>query len=413
MSLTYPHISPVRVHHADLHDANVVQHWGFFRREELASSPAPLRMLDVDLGRACSLACPTCFRRANRVDDCAKGDLRYADLLAVLDDAKGIGLAAVKICGAGEPLESPLLLPFAQDLTERGIGLSVFTKGHVLGDDAQVRRIYARYGIKDAWELARRFHELRVSFLVSFQSPDPQIQEALVGGVMGYSQKRDRALEILANTGFNKCSPTRLAMCANPMLRSNLPHLYDIYVYARERNILPVNAALMVSGKQFNASFLRAHDVSPDDKIRLYQKIYEYNLAHGLSTPDQLAEEGISCMPGIHPCNQIAVGLYVTSNGTVIRCPGDRGNPMGNVRQESIRDIWRRCGEWRFTGRFNCGCPFKDGCTIPKTLYPQVLDGVGGEATVTGCARAQRRVRGMRSPARLGSREGTALSRRM
>lgn len=374
MSVSYPDIPPLRVAHADLHDASVVEHWGFFRRDQLAAHPDNLLMLDIDFGRACSLACPSCFRRANRVDDCAEPDLSYDELLAVIDEARTIGLQTIKICGAGEPLESPLLLQLAEDLTVRNVGLAVFTKGHVLGDDRWTRRVFRRYGVQNGRDLCRRFFNLKTSFLVSFQSPDTLVQDELVGGVPGYSQKRNRALERLAEAGFNKCSPTRLAMCANPILRCNSQFLYDIYVYARERNILPVNAALMVSGKQIDARFLGMHDVSMAEKVDLYSRIYKYNLDHGLNTAEQLSEDGVSCMPGIHPCNQIAAGLYLTCNGTVIRCPGDSGAPLGDVRQESIREIWRRCREWPYQGLFNCGCPFKEGRTIPQSLYTQVLE---------------------------------------
>jgi MoaA/NifB/PqqE/SkfB family radical SAM enzyme len=378
MSVSYPSIPPVRVVHADKHDANTVQYWGFFRREELEAAPADLLMLDIDFGRVCSLACPSCFRRANRVDEFGERDLSCAELLAVIDEARAIGVREVKVCGAGEPLETPNLLPFAEELTARGVGLAVFTKGHVFGDDDRVGRLYGRYGVQDGQELSQRFFDLKVSFLVSFQSPDSDVQEELVGGMAGYSRKRDRGLERLAGVGFNKYSPTRLAICANPILRCNYQYLYEIYVYARERNILPVNAALMVSGKQINAHFLSHNDISPTEKIELYRRIYEYNLGQGLDTVDQLAADGISCMPGIHPCNQIAAGLYLTANGTVVRCPGDSGAPLGNVRRESIRDIWLRHREWPFKGRFNCGCPFKDGATIPRPLYEMVLEAVLG-----------------------------------
>ncbi len=106
--------------------------------------------------------------------------------------------------------------------------------------------------------------------MVSFQSADPAIQDKLVGGISGYTKKRNRALELLAEAGFNKSSPTRLAICSNPMVRPNFEELFDIYVYARERNILPVNAALMVSGKQIDEWFLHEYDVSGDGHNPLY-----------------------------------------------------------------------------------------------------------------------------------------------
>lgn len=77
-------------------------------------------------------------------------------------------------------------------------------------------------------------------------------------------------------------------------------------------------------------------------------------------------------MPGIHPCNQIAAGLYLTCNGGVLRCPGDSGESLGNVHEKSIIDIWGEARNWKLNGKFNCHCPFKDGITLPSGLYDWV-----------------------------------------
>lgn len=374
MTPVYPRIARHEPRHATRYERSVVPYWGFFSERELQCSPGALLMLDIDLGRRCSLRCRSCFRRDNSVDDSGPADLTYAELLAVLDEAQRIGLKQVKICGAGEPLESPLLLALARDLTARDVGLSIFTKGHVLGDDSLVAEIYGDDGIADARTLCEEFFRLKTSFLVSFQSAHVDVQDRLVGEVPGYSEKRNLGLELLAEAGFNKPSPTRLAMCANPMMKANIGELFDIYVYARERNILPVNAALMVSSRKIDRAFLAQHDPGSREKEELFTKIYEYNLRTGIQSADDLAEAGISCMPGIHPCNQIAAGLYLTCNGNVIRCPGDSERPLGNVREQSIAEIWQRCREWKFTGVFNCGCPYKDGVTLPEGIYARTLE---------------------------------------
>lgn len=373
MSRAFPRIPKLVLRDVQAETANVVQFWGFFEEQDLASDPDALRMMDIDFGRKCSLQCPSCFRKRNAVDDSNRPDLTYAKLIEVIDEARTLGLQVIKVCGAGEPLEDPLLLQLARDLTERDIGLSVFTKAHVLGDDGFVRRLYGEQGIQDGMRLCSEFYNLKTSFLVSFQSTDPDVQDRLVGNVPGYTLKRNLGLERLAEVGFNKSVPTRLAICANPIMPENLPGLFEIYVYGRERNILPVNAALMVSGKQINSDFLSQHDVSAQEKEDLFVRTYNYNLSHGFSTKEQLRKQGVSCMPGIHTCNQIAVGVYLTLNGTVVRCPGDHGDPLGSVHDEPISKIWHRHRDWAFKSQFNCFCPFKDGITLPTGLHDRVL----------------------------------------
>lgn len=355
------------------------QYWGFFSKDEIARNAGRLLMLDIDFGRDCSLRCPTCFRRSNPVDDSADCDLTFDQLLDVIHEAKKLGLKTVKICGAGEPLENPDLLRLARQLTEWGVGLSIFSKGHVLGDDSIAARVFGHEGVRNASSLASALHELKTSMLLSFQSFNPKIQDRLVGNVKGHTARRNRAAEILAEAGFNKCLPTRLAFCANPITHANYRELFDIYTYCRERNILPVIAALMTSGKQFGHEYLAGIDVTDDQKIDLYCRIYEYNIMNGIQSLNRVFTEGISPLAGIHPCNQIAAGLYVTCNGNVISCPGDSECILGNIRRESIRDIWNQSDNYRRRGTFNCKCPPKDGKTIPYDLYSMVLNKLVGK----------------------------------
>jgi uncharacterized radical SAM superfamily Fe-S cluster-containing enzyme len=192
MKPIYPNILENMPFYNNCREANTVQHWGFFDKQELNENAGRLLMLDIDFGRKCSLNCPTCFRKSNSVDDDTHRDLDYARLLNVIKDARNIGLKSVKICGAGEPLEHPQILQFARDLTNLGIGIAIFTKGHILADDASAADIFGQFGIKDAAGLCQAFYELRTSFLVSFQSAYFDIQNKLVGSISGYSLKRNR-----------------------------------------------------------------------------------------------------------------------------------------------------------------------------------------------------------------------------
>jgi len=373
MNRSFPNIPKVMQHHTKSFD-NRVLYWGFFTKRELNENLGKLMMLDIDFGRKCSLRCPTCFRRKNPVDDSGYSDLKYDEIMSVIYEARDIGLREIKICGAGEPFENGMLLKFARDLTDIGIGLSIFTKGHVLGDDNLTRRYFGWAGINDAKSLAKELYSLNTSILVSCQSFYSDVQDKLVGNIKGYTEKRNRALEILAEVGFNLSNPTRMAICTNPITKLNYNELFDIYKYARERNIYPVIAALMVSGKQFSKVFLAKYDVSDEEKINLFTKIYSYNIEMGIQSVNELIEDGISCLPGIHPCNQIAAGLYITSNGNVLRCPGDSMHILGNIRHRSIKDIWQNSINYKLRGTFNCKCPPKDGITLPSNIYSEVIN---------------------------------------
>jgi len=91
MTPIYPDIPPFTPKDRSPAKLSVVQHWGFFSREEIAREAGRLLMLDIDFGRDCSLRCPTCFRRRNSVDDSADPDLTYDELLEMLRQARELG----------------------------------------------------------------------------------------------------------------------------------------------------------------------------------------------------------------------------------------------------------------------------------------------------------------------------------
>lgn len=373
---------------------NRIQNWGFFTRDEIEENAGRLLMLDIDFGRYCSLSCPGCFRKDSALDgtngeesdgemgvslpviDRSGRDMPYDNLLKVIDEARELGLRSVKICGAGEPTENVRFLQFVRDMTNRNVGVATFTKGQVLGSDEQTERFYGgRYGIHSAQQLCEKFYGLNVSFMLGFQSFDTDVQDRMVGGVEGHTLVRNNALVNLVNAGFNEPNPTRLAVCSNPITQENHNEVFDIYVWARQRNLYPVTAVLMTSGKQIDEEFLRRNDISDEEKVDLWERIYSWNIDRGVQTLEQIREEGISVLPGMHPCNQVACGLYVTARGVVVGCPGygERGDIEGDVTRTSLGEIWENSVNRGGAGVFNCHCPPKDGHTVPDGLYEEVL----------------------------------------
>lgn len=349
---------------------NTFPNWGFFSKEEVEQNKSKLLMLDIDFGRYCSLNCPGCFRKSNVVDDIQAGDMNFEEIVSVIDQALPLGLKSIKICGAGEPTENTRFLEFVREMTKRDVGIAIFTKGQVLGSDDKTAQFYSKYGINSALDLCQELYQLKTSVMLSFQSFDTEVQDALVGK-SGHALIRNQALENLVKTGFNSAHRNRLCLTNAPITKANADEVFDIYTYARERNIYPIIAVSMVSGKQLDYEFLKKHDLDEKQKIDLWAKIYAWNIEHGIQTLEQIQAERISAMPGSHPCNQIGYGLYVTLKGEVVRCPGYTKS-LGNIRTESLQSIWEKSQQ--FSGRFNCGCPPKEGITIPNDLYQKVIE---------------------------------------
>lgn len=344
-----------------------------FSKEELQDSFGKLLTLDIDFGNYCSLNCPHCFRRNNKVDLGKSKSMSYDDIVEIIKQAKRLGLKSVKFLGAGEPFEDKRFLEFLRFLKELEVIPLIFTKGHVIGDDGLVKKYYSGYGISTSRELVEELKKVNASILLGFNSFDTETQDKMVGGVKGYTLKRNRALELLVEAGFNKHNPTHLCLAANPITNDNYNEIFEIYKWGRIRNIYVIICPTMVSGRCAKREVWKKITPSSEKLIELYTKIYRFNIKKEIQTLEQIEEEGIAPFAGGHPCNQVACGMYVTLTGTVLRCPGDDTTVFGSIWKESLKHIWLKSENSDRAGTFNCGCPPKLGKSIPYNLFTEVM----------------------------------------
>jgi MoaA/NifB/PqqE/SkfB family radical SAM enzyme len=352
--------------------------WGNFLREIIERLAGEMLMLDLDFGKACSRKCSCCFRQSLGFNHGNLTEMAYERLceqIALAVDK--LGLREVKILGAGEPFENKRFLAFLRFLHSLGITVSVFTKGHVIGSDKLAALFNSEYGITTGRQLAEELYRLGVSVIVGLNRVNASEQDAWVG-VQGHTELRNRALEILAEVGFNKTNPSRLAIGCSPTTTENIDEMFDLYVWARRRNIYTVICPTMASAYEDR---WQSNMPSLNSLVELYTKIYRWNIKVGIDTLDKLTDDGISAYAGVAPCNQVSCGVYVTLDGIVHGCPGDDKLRHGDLNTESIVDIWERSPNRKRAGTYNCGCPAKakkQGKTIkcspiPPSLFRKVL----------------------------------------
>ncbi|MBU2615765.1 MAG: radical SAM protein [Nanoarchaeota archaeon] len=362
---------------------NNVAHWGNFSKEELHQTnidgTQKLKHLDIDFGNSCSLRCPHCFRRDSKF---TKGydNLKEEEIKEYILQAKELGLESVKFLGAGEPFENPRFLGFLEWLKQNGISTSVFTKGHVIGDDNLAKKYNSQYGINNGKELAKKLKELDVSILLGFNSFDKETQENYVGleksTTKNYVEARDNALERLVEAGLNKYEegkPTRLAMISAPAKPENVDELIDIYKWGRKRNIYALTCPSTVSGKGIDETErVKTHEGYIEKLKSHYVKVYKWNIENGLTNLEEFEREGVSLYPGCHPCTQTAAGMYLTLSGKVVRCPGradKKSTFTEDIRQEeNLKEVWKKSENYKraegkiktIEGEMNYHCPARD-----------------------------------------------------
>lgn len=355
---------------------NDVHGWTFSRQEVLEAARAG-KMLTMDIDMAgkgvCSLGCAHCFRRNPEFHKEKRVEL--GELLRHIAEAKKLGLKSVKIIGPGEPLEDPGLLPFLETLKGMDITVSIFTKGYIIGNDGLCMRMQGM----DGRALAAKLKELGVSILLGTTSFSPELEDATVSKP-GYHAARDKAILRLVEAGFADFVPgeaTRLAFIMAPVKPDTIDEAFELYKYARERNIQPVLTPTMVAGK---ALAKLAELVPPGDQLLdLYVKINICAIEMGITTLEELERDGVAAYAGSACCNQVAVGVFMRGDGKVLRCPGDDVSIQGDLREESIGQIWEKSENKRkYAGMYNNGCPPKEGKCFPEGFFRDVLEQVLG-----------------------------------
>lgn len=368
---------------------NDVKFWGNISREDIHSlnsdGTPKLLTMDVDFGDVCSLSCPGCFRRDNRVDKIDKTKLSDKQILNYIKEAKTLGLKSIKILGRGEPFENPNFLQFIQDVNNLDVGVGIFTKGIVLGDDCLAKKYNLKYGIHSSKELIQRLKNMQTSIYLNFSSFDSSVQDRKVGGkYKNYYRLRNSALINLCNAGFNDYvheEPTRLALINAPFDSETLNEVYDIYTWGRIRNIYVVSCPTSLSGKGLdlykNAVKQNYKDFIKKMEIE-YSRIYSYAIINKIISLDSFLKDGPHIYAGAHPCNQIAAGFYLQLSGQIVQCPGricDETIFVKNIRLSDLKTVWLTStnGNLAKKGRrFNYNCVARDGVSLPSNFYNNI-----------------------------------------
>lgn len=351
---------------------NDVNGWAFRQPEvEEAAKGNRLLTLDIDMdGKGtCSLKCGHCFRRGSGFSK--EKRMGREELFVHLAEAKALGLRSVKLIGPGEPLEEADLLNFIRRLKGMGITVLIFTKGHVLGNDALCRSIHGM----DGRALAAELRKLDVSMLLGTTSFVPELEDSTVGR-FGYHAERNEAILRLMDAGFADFKPgeaTRLAFVCTPVSPKNIEEVFDLYVWARERNIQPVIAPTMIA----RLSRSKLSKIVPEQEalLRLYARILVWAVEHGVMSREDLEKYGVPAYAGGAWCNQVAVGMYLMGDGTVLECPGGY-HVLGSLKEQRLTEIWNRRKNRQHAGQFNNGCPPKEGKSFPARFFEDVLDRV-------------------------------------
>lgn len=341
----------------DLHTERMLgwQHNDVASRAALAEG-RPLHLL-AETSNRCDLDCEYCYtvevlvsgEEVSSHTQVLPGELSLVERLALIDAAAELGAKTYDIVGAGEPLIDPLCLRQLEHAASRGLQPVVFTNGSVLGSRVHGRRV------------AERLNELRATVVVKHHG-DAILHDSIVHKP-GAAEKRDRAISLLMELGFNAERPTRLGI-DNIIYQKTLSSMPDCLRWCRRNNLHLVCSSFIPAGRTQKTDERAATTEELERVMEECQRIdaEEFGLVHSAKLP--FLGYGRACTQYL--------GLYVTIKGLVHGCVG-KMEAYGNVRERSLADMWAdRLPVLRRS--FNGGCPPRRLFLERLGLDPATLD---------------------------------------
>ena len=268
--------------------------------------------------------------------------------LRLIDQAADLGTRSINLVGAGEPTIDPNFFALLAKMQSRNITPIVYTEGALkLTDRDFVKRLF------DTGATV----VLKVNTL-----KNEAYQNEIVKGPAGrktplnenYFLKRNIALKMLIEEGFNGTNPTRLAF-DTIICKENVNEILDIHRYTRQSNIFVLFVNYLPSGR---STQVMHNAISREEQFAIFEKMAEVDRT-------EFGIEHRACFPyaGGVPCTIRGFGLYVKIGGSVFDCPGE-SQAMGNVREEPLEVIWQRAHS--IQENFDGGC-------LPRKLFWEKL----------------------------------------
>jgi len=370
---------------------NDVKYWNVSRGDLHSCLPdgtAKILILDAEFGDECGLLCDHCARRDNRVD-IVTNPLTDDETLDYISEAhRDFGLQFVKILGRGEPTQHVRFLENLRAITDMGVGVAVFTKGHVLGCDELASKYNKHLGINSGKDLIDAIRELKkVSILLGFNSFNKGMQERFVGVdrypetslLKNFVEFRDRALVNLVRAGFNDYVPgeaTKLAMIAAPCKPENIHEMFALYKWGQRRNIYTLTCPTNICGK--GADEFEREKEFEDYMLELenvWTQFYVWGIRTNLISLDEFNEDGVGLYPCCPGCNQTAAGFYLHLSGQGNLCPGRKEVFFEDIRKCGLREGWMGSANYqraKYGKKYNYHCVARDGYSLSPDFYRNV-----------------------------------------
>lgn len=269
-----------------------------------------LLSLELEFSRQCNLRCVYCYANAG---EALHNEMTLHEIKSVIDQAAELGAKKIILLGGGEPLMYEGLQSVVEHISAKGLKQSIFTNGMLITKT-----------------LADFFYRSGISVIVKHNSSISEVQDKLTG-IKGAYNKIKQGLEYLFEAGYPNGNGSQLGV-QTVICRQNIKEIPDMWIWARERGIIPYFEIITNQGRAKQHKELHASNEEIKKVFDELQCIDETRFGNKWSPHPTIAS--FTCKRHLYSC-------LVNSQGYIQPCTGI-DMPVGNIRHEMLKDILKK-----------------------------------------------------------------------
>jgi len=283
--------------------------WGSnFSREQIEETrkKGGLLSMELELSRECNLRCIYCYANSGKK---LENELTLEEIFDALDQALELGARRIIIIGGGEPLMYPHTVEIMRYLHQKKTGIDLFTNGTLI-----------------TRETAELLMELGVAPVIKMNSMKEDVQDMLANRPGTFKAIRE-GLENLLAAGYphkDYSLGIETIIC-----RQNIEELPQMWIWARERDIVPYFEMVTFQGRAKRHLNL---NVTSDELHALFRELAKTDRERfGLEWEPHPPIAALSCNRHEYSCT-------INSQGYIQPCTGV-DLTIGNIRHDRLEDI--------------------------------------------------------------------------
>lgn len=309
-----------------------------FKDEEIAECLKRKGLLSIELEftKKCNLRCLYCYSSAGEP---AENELKIDELKSVALQAKELGAKKIILLGGGEPLHFDGLEDIVDYINSIGLQQILFTNGTLINE-----------------ENAHFLYKNKVSVIIKHNSLKPEIQDTLAD-VKGAFKHINKGLKILMEIGYpdkNAALGIQSIIC-----KQNIDELPSMWIWARERGIIPYFEMLTYQGRaKENIDLI----VSVPEIKAIFEHLEMIDSSKfGIEWNSHPTIAAFSCKRHLYSCLINSQGYVQPCTGIDLFVGNIRETPLAEILDSSpvimnLRNVYKKIDGYCKTCEYNKDC---------------------------------------------------------